>query len=73
MHNLQVIYKPFEITGFAISLLLVFRTDASYSRYQSARHNWKRIITHIREIMRLVRGFAYLFLCEAWMSFLLRS
>mmetsp|Transcript_4768 Transcript_4768/g.13251 ORF Transcript_4768/g.13251 Transcript_4768/m.13251 type:complete len:393 (-) Transcript_4768:735-1913(-) len=51
--HLSVIYKPFEITGFALGLLLVFRTDASYSRYQSARHNWKGIITYTREIMRL--------------------
>jgi len=51
--HLTVIYRPFEVTNFALALLLVFRTDASYARWQAARDNWKSVITHSREIMRL--------------------
>jgi hypothetical protein len=29
--------EPIQLTSFALSLLLVFRTNASYSRYQEAR------------------------------------
>ena len=51
----QVIYKPFEITSFALGLLLVFRTDASYERWKNGRSNWTSVISGSREVMRLVR------------------
>lgn len=51
--RVTVIYKPFEITSFALALLLVFRTDASYARFLSARDNWRVVISETRELMRL--------------------
>lgn len=35
--------EPFEITSFALSLLLVFRTDASYARYKNALDAWSEV------------------------------
>mmetsp|Transcript_15312 Transcript_15312/g.39540 ORF Transcript_15312/g.39540 Transcript_15312/m.39540 type:complete len:311 (+) Transcript_15312:218-1150(+) len=51
--QVTVIYRPFEITSFALALLLVFRTDASYGRFMSARDNWRAVIAETRELLRL--------------------
>ena len=40
------------VAGAALSLLLVFRTNTSYSRWLEARQAWGRIVSHCRNIMR---------------------
>lgn len=34
---------PFELTSFALSLLLVFRTDTSYARWNEALTTWSEV------------------------------
>eukprot|EP01025_Chloroclados_australasicus_P043918 TRINITY_DN4715_c0_g1_i1.p1 TRINITY_DN4715_c0_g1~~TRINITY_DN4715_c0_g1_i1.p1 ORF type:complete len:189 (+),score=14.97 TRINITY_DN4715_c0_g1_i1:65-631(+) len=34
---------PFNLTSFALALLLVFRTDASYARWEQAQQAWEQI------------------------------
>lgn len=43
---------PFDITSFALSLLLVFRTNSSYERWQQALAAWGAITTRGRDTMR---------------------
>ena len=45
---------PFTLTSFALSLLLVFRTNASYARWQEARSLWGKIVSIARDITRQV-------------------
>lgn len=45
--------EPFEITSFALSLLLVFRTDASYARYKNALDAWSEVKSTCKELARL--------------------
>ena len=35
--------SPFGLTSFALSLLLVFRTNASYARWLDARKTWGKV------------------------------
>ncbi len=42
----------FNLTGGALSLLLVFRTDASYNRWDEARQQWGEFIFHGRNLLR---------------------
>eukprot|EP00884_Botryococcus_braunii_P010537 jgi/Botrbrau1/19485/Bobra.0749s0001.1 len=44
--------EPFEMTAFAISLLLVFRTTESYNRWLEARKIWAGIINRSRDLAR---------------------
>jgi len=44
---------PFELTAFALALLLGFRTNISYSRWASARQIWSDIIASSRSLGRL--------------------
>lgn len=44
---------PFTLSSSALGLLLVFRTNASYSRWWEARGCWGKIINHSRNIMRM--------------------
>ncbi len=39
---------PFHLTSFALSLLLVFRTNASYARWKEARASWGLVVARIR-------------------------
>lgn len=43
---------PFSLTSFALSLLLVFRTNTSYARWQEARSIWGGITNRSRDILR---------------------
>ncbi|KAI3424164.1 hypothetical protein D9Q98_009523 [Chlorella vulgaris] len=43
---------PFGITSFALSLLLVFRTNASYARWLDARRAWGLLLNRSRDITR---------------------
>ena len=43
----------FNLTGSALGLLLVFRTDASYNRWDEARQQWGELIFNGRNLMRL--------------------
>jgi putative membrane protein len=44
---------PFTLSSSALGLLLVFRTNSSYSRWWEARGCWGKIINHSRNIMRM--------------------
>lgn len=46
--------EPFNLTSFALSLLLVFRTNASYARWLDARKAWAGIVDRSRDIVRQV-------------------
>ncbi|PRW20392.1 UPF0187 chloroplastic [Chlorella sorokiniana] len=43
---------PFGSVSFAISLLLVFRTNASYARWLDARKAWGKLINRSRDLTR---------------------
>lgn len=43
---------PYELTAPALALLLVFRTDASYSRYDEARKTWTSVISTTKDLAR---------------------
>ncbi|KAL3146981.1 hypothetical protein ABBQ38_014949 [Trebouxia sp. C0009 RCD-2024] len=43
---------PFSLTSFALSLLLVFRTNTSYSRWAEARSIWGGVTNRSRDILR---------------------
>mmetsp|Transcript_14551 Transcript_14551/g.34571 ORF Transcript_14551/g.34571 Transcript_14551/m.34571 type:complete len:293 (+) Transcript_14551:653-1531(+) len=58
LRHLKVVYRPFELTSFALSLLLVFRTEASYARWEAARSNWMTVITACRNLSGLGRGYS---------------
>lgn len=51
---------PYELTAPALALLLVFRTDASYSRYDEARKTWTSVISTTKDFARhsakLIKG-----------------
>jgi putative membrane protein len=47
--------EPEVLTSFALSLLLVFRTNSSYARWDDARKMWGGITNKSRDLMRLVR------------------
>lgn len=71
--------EPFNITSFALSLLLVFRTNTSYSRYDEGRRKFGAIMQTCRSIARQL--FAYLKpeqsaereACVRWMMALCRA
>lgn len=46
---------PLNLTSFALSLLLVFRTNASYARWDNARKVWGGMLNRTRDITRQVR------------------
>lgn len=43
---------PYELLAPALALLLVFRTDASYSRYDEARKTWTSVISTTKDLAR---------------------
>lgn len=47
-----------NLLGAAISLLLVFRTNASYARFQEARKQWGQIVKRCRDALRLAACYA---------------
>jgi len=44
---------PFNLTSSVLGLMLVFRTNTSYFRWNEARSCWGRIVNHTRNIMRM--------------------
>ena len=50
--RLQLPIAVFTLSSPALGLLLVFRTNTSYSRWLEARQAWGRIVSHCRNIMR---------------------
>jgi putative membrane protein len=48
---------PFTLSSPSLGLLLVFRTNTSYKRWDEARKNWGMNINHTRDLVRL--GSAY--------------
>eukprot|EP00471_Norrisiella_sphaerica_P013520 CAMPEP_0184499954 /NCGR_PEP_ID=MMETSP0113_2-20130426/43074_1 /TAXON_ID=91329 /ORGANISM="Norrisiella sphaerica, Strain BC52" /LENGTH=684 /DNA_ID=CAMNT_0026888093 /DNA_START=113 /DNA_END=2167 /DNA_ORIENTATION=+ len=49
---LQCPYIPFMLTSTALGLLLVFRTTASYQRFETARVEWSRAVNSSRSLVR---------------------
>lgn len=43
---------PLTLTSFALSLLLVFRTNASYGRWLTARTTWGTLVNRSRDLAR---------------------
>ena len=43
---------PFQLTSFALSLMLVFRTNSSYARWLDARQQWGLIVNTSRTFVR---------------------
>jgi hypothetical protein len=46
--------QPLNATSFALSLLLVFRTNTSYARWDNARKVWGGMLNRTRDITRQV-------------------
>lgn len=49
---------PFMLSSPALGLLLVFRTNASYSRWMEARTTWARVVSQCRNIARMAASLA---------------
>ncbi|KAM6584823.1 hypothetical protein CsatB_011825 [Cannabis sativa] len=45
---------PYQLTAPALALLLVFRTEASYSRFEEGRKAWTKVIAGTNDMARLV-------------------
>lgn len=45
---------PYQLTAPALALLLVFRTEASYSRYEEGKKAWTKIIAGTNDFARMV-------------------
>lgn len=45
---------PYQLTAPALALLLVFRTEASYSRYEEGRKAWTKVIAGTNDFARQV-------------------
>lgn len=45
---------PYQLTAPALALLLVFRTEASYSRYEEGRKSWTKIVAGANDFSRQV-------------------
>jgi len=43
---------PFSLSGFALSLLLVFRTNSGYERFDQARKYWGLMVNRCRDLVR---------------------
>lgn len=48
--------EPFSLSSPALGLLLVFRTNASFGRWQEARNKWSAVMDTSRNIIRLGSG-----------------
>ena len=44
---------PFSLSSSALGLMLVFRFNTSYSRWNEGRSLWGKIVNHTRNIMRM--------------------
>ena len=50
--------QPFTLSSPALGLLLVFRTNASYTRWMEARTKWSSIQTHTINLARMASTFS---------------
>ena len=50
LDTITVLYQPFAISSFAMSLLMVFRTNSSYARWWEARTVWGQIYAVSRNL-----------------------
>jgi len=57
---LELPIAPFQLSSTVLGLLLVFRTNTSYSRWNKARSLWGMIINHTRNIMRMASSWTLL-------------
>lgn len=48
---------PYQLTAPALALLLVFRTEASYSRFQEGKQAWTKVIAGTNDFARRVITF----------------
>lgn len=53
-HHLTISDKPHALMVSALSLLLVFRTNSAYQRFAEGRKIWERILTHSRDLSRMM-------------------
>ncbi|EFN56787.1 hypothetical protein CHLNCDRAFT_21860, partial [Chlorella variabilis] len=53
-HVTLALGQGFNLTAFALSLLLVFRTNSSYDRWWEARKLWGGVVNRCRDIVRQV-------------------
>lgn len=51
---LRVSSLPYQLTAPALALLLVFRTEASYSRFEEGRKAWTKLISGTNDFARQV-------------------
>ena len=49
---------PFSLSSTVLGLMLVFRTNTSYYRWNEARSCWGRIVNHTRNIMRMASSWS---------------
>ena len=56
--ELQLPIMPFQLLVPSLSLLLVFRTNASYGRWAEARQQWSTMETECRNIMRMAAAWS---------------
>ena len=49
---------PLTLTGHAIALLLVFRTNQAYARFHEGRALWGQLVASSRDVARLTGAFA---------------
>eukprot|EP00591_Stephanopyxis_turris_P015137 CAMPEP_0195538954 /NCGR_PEP_ID=MMETSP0794_2-20130614/49800_1 /TAXON_ID=515487 /ORGANISM="Stephanopyxis turris, Strain CCMP 815" /LENGTH=418 /DNA_ID=CAMNT_0040672965 /DNA_START=28 /DNA_END=1284 /DNA_ORIENTATION=- len=49
--------NPFTLSSPSLGLLLVFRTNTSYQRWDEARKNWGMNINHTRDLVRMGNAF----------------
>lgn len=47
------IAQPHTLLGSALGLLLVFRTNAAYQRFQEGRKLWEEVLNVSRDIARM--------------------
>ena len=58
--------EPFSLSSFALSLLLVFRTNSSYGRWLDARKIWGGVTNRSRDLVRQVTAAAQTCACRSW-------
>jgi len=49
--------NPFTLASSSLGLLLVFRTNTAYQRWDEARKNWGMNINHTRDLVRMGNAF----------------
>ena len=45
-------FRPHSLMSSALSLLLVFRTNAAYTRFWEGRQSWQQLADHVRSLSR---------------------